>query len=108
MKNVLKNYNEYLSGKKRIESELEKELKFARNNYSGEFLKQKETELKGIHASKLNSLNELHIQGMNSEFDSTKSRMKSVIMKPIPENTMLHPNFFTDLIRSFSCSVISN
>jgi len=88
MKKALINYNEYLTGKKRVEAELEKELKFARNNYSGEYLKQKETELKGIHASRLNNLNEMHVQGMNSEFESTKSKMRSVIMKPIPENTL--------------------
>jgi hypothetical protein len=88
MKNALKNYNDYLAGRERIKAEFENELIFVRNNYTGEFLKQKEAELKGNYTSKLNKLQENHVQAMNSEFDRAVTRMKSVVMKPIPDDTL--------------------
>jgi len=88
MKNVLTNYNELMTGKEKIKAELEKELKFVRNNYSGEFLKQKEKELKGIYASKLNRLTESSVQAIKSELEATRNKLKGVIMKPIPEDTL--------------------
>jgi len=88
MINVLTNYNELMTGKEKIKAELENELKFARNNYFGEFLKQKEKELKELYTSKINKLTESSIQAIKSELEATRNKLKGIIMKPIPEDTL--------------------
>lgn len=88
MKNVLRNYNDYMTAKGKIDSDLKKELSTLSNYYTGAYLVEKEAKLKQEAFLKLEALKEKHVSAIKAEFESTKNRVKGVVMKPIPENTL--------------------
>lgn len=88
MKNILNNYKAFVSGREKTKETLQSELKKAKTIYSGAFLELKEKELKENYQYKLKRLEDEHLKPLETEFETTRSKIKGVLIKPIPDDVL--------------------
>lgn len=88
MQTILNNYKELINGRKKLNEDLTKEIKYLKANYSGESLDRFEANTRENYRIKIARLEENHTKAIKDEYQQTNDNLRKSIMKPIPEDTL--------------------